>query len=111
MLAGHTVRVRFCYFCANYQQGASSGDFLQSNSSLTTVQCLLRNRIPHAKYENLISKLLNGERLPQESGVLELMYASAFLIFILGLTAIPSQAERKQDPRVLCPGGGYKDEC
>ncbi|KIK08874.1 hypothetical protein K443DRAFT_655406 [Laccaria amethystina LaAM-08-1] len=39
----------------------------------TINKCLLRNRIPHPKYENLISKLLNGERLPQETGVLELL--------------------------------------
>ncbi|PPQ67890.1 hypothetical protein CVT26_007090, partial [Gymnopilus dilepis] len=39
----------------------------------TINKCLLRNRIPHPKYENLISKLLNGERLPQEAGVLELL--------------------------------------
>ncbi|KAF8966334.1 atypical/PIKK/FRAP protein kinase [Flammula alnicola] len=35
----------------------------------TINKCLLRNRIPHPKYESLISKLLNGERLPQEAGV------------------------------------------
>ncbi|KAK0489036.1 phosphatidylinositol 3-kinase [Armillaria novae-zelandiae] len=34
---------------------------------------LVRNRIPHVKYENLITKLLNGEQLPQEPGVLELL--------------------------------------
>ena len=46
-------------------------------------KCLLRNRIPHPKYETLISKLLNGERLPQEAGVLELLYAfSTLLSFI-----------------------------
>ncbi|KIM44660.1 hypothetical protein M413DRAFT_25110 [Hebeloma cylindrosporum] len=39
----------------------------------TINKCLLRNRIPHPKYETLISKLLNGERLPQEAGVLELL--------------------------------------
>ncbi|KAF9006075.1 phosphatidylinositol 3-kinase [Cyathus striatus] len=37
----------------------------------TINKCLLRNRIPHPKYENLISKLLNGERLPQDTGILE----------------------------------------
>jgi FKBP12-rapamycin complex-associated protein len=36
-------------------------------------QCLMRGKIPHPKYENLISKLLNGERLPQDAGVLELL--------------------------------------
>ncbi|KIM49486.1 hypothetical protein M413DRAFT_21701 [Hebeloma cylindrosporum] len=39
----------------------------------TINKCLLRNRIPHPKYETLISKLLNGERLPHEAGVLELL--------------------------------------
>ncbi|KIM34649.1 hypothetical protein M413DRAFT_33133 [Hebeloma cylindrosporum] len=39
----------------------------------TINKCLLRNRNPHPKYETLISKLLNGERLPQEAGVLELL--------------------------------------
>jgi FKBP12-rapamycin complex-associated protein len=43
----------------------------------TINKCLLRNRIPHPKYENLISKLLNGERLPQEAGVLELLLSEA----------------------------------
>ncbi|PSR71034.1 hypothetical protein PHLCEN_2v13082 [Hermanssonia centrifuga] len=38
----------------------------------TVNKCLLRNRIPHPKYENLISKLLNGERLPQEPGASDL---------------------------------------
>jgi len=42
-------------------------------------KCLLRNRIPHPKYETLISKLLNGERLPQEAGVLELLYVFSIL--------------------------------
>ncbi len=37
------------------------------------VQALLRHRIPHPKYESLVSKLLNGERLPQELGTLEYM--------------------------------------
>lgn len=47
-------------------------------------KCLLRNRIPHPKYETLISKLLNGERLPQEAGVLELLYVSqSCLIFAI----------------------------
>ncbi|KAF9561208.1 phosphatidylinositol 3-kinase [Agrocybe pediades] len=39
----------------------------------TINKCLLRNKISHSKYENLISKLLNGERLPQDAGVLELL--------------------------------------
>jgi len=38
-------------------------------------QCLLRNRIPHPRYENLISKLLNGERLPQEPGAHDILCA------------------------------------
>ncbi|KAH9004515.1 atypical/PIKK/FRAP protein kinase [Lactarius hatsudake] len=37
----------------------------------TINKALLRHRIPHPKYENLVSKLLNGERLPQELGTLE----------------------------------------
>jgi len=36
-------------------------------------QCLMRSKIPHPKYENLIYKLLNGERLPQDAGALELL--------------------------------------
>ncbi|KAG8220979.1 hypothetical protein J3R82DRAFT_2485 [Butyriboletus roseoflavus] len=36
-------------------------------------KCLLRNRIHHPRYENLINKLLNGERLPQESGIHDLL--------------------------------------
>ncbi|KIK95251.1 hypothetical protein PAXRUDRAFT_33077 [Paxillus rubicundulus Ve08.2h10] len=36
-------------------------------------KCLLRNRIHHPRYENLITKLLNGERLPQESGIHDLL--------------------------------------
>ncbi|KAF9525319.1 phosphatidylinositol 3-kinase [Crepidotus variabilis] len=43
----------------------------------TINKCLLRNRVPHPKYENLISKLLNGERLPQEAGVLELLMSES----------------------------------
>ncbi|KAK0217827.1 phosphatidylinositol 3-kinase [Armillaria fumosa] len=39
----------------------------------TINKALVRNRIPHVKYENLITKLLNGEQLPQEPGVLELL--------------------------------------
>jgi FKBP12-rapamycin complex-associated protein len=46
--------------------------------SRTSLQCLIRNRIPHPKYESLISKLLNGERLPQETGVLELLYVPEY---------------------------------
>lgn len=34
---------------------------------------MLRNRIHHPRYENLITKLLNGERLPQESGIHDLL--------------------------------------
>lgn len=33
----------------------------------------MRGKIPHPKYENLIYKLLNGERLPQDAGILELL--------------------------------------
>ncbi|KAI0046207.1 atypical/PIKK/FRAP protein kinase [Auriscalpium vulgare] len=43
----------------------------------TINKVLLRNRIPHPKYENLISKLLNGERLPQELGTLELIMSES----------------------------------
>ncbi|KAI0792169.1 FAT-domain-containing protein [Abortiporus biennis] len=39
----------------------------------TINKCLLRNRITHPKYENLISKLLNGERLPQEASAADLL--------------------------------------
>ncbi|KAI0078720.1 phosphatidylinositol 3-kinase [Panus rudis PR-1116 ss-1] len=35
-------------------------------------KCLHRNKLTHARYENLIAKLLSGERLPQEAGALEL---------------------------------------
>jgi hypothetical protein len=45
-------------------------------------QCLLRNRIPHPKYENLISKLLNGERLPQETGILELLFVIYYVLHV-----------------------------
>ena len=44
-----------------------------SGQSLTSSQSILRKTISHPRYENLISKLLNGERLPQETGVLELL--------------------------------------
>ncbi|KAI0924480.1 hypothetical protein AcW2_005356 [Taiwanofungus camphoratus] len=37
----------------------------------TVNKAIIRNRIPHPKYENLIFKLLNGERLPQEAGLPE----------------------------------------
>lgn len=40
---------------------------------IIATQCLLRNRIVHPKYESFIAKLLNGERLPQDTGVLELL--------------------------------------
>ncbi|KAI0040710.1 atypical/PIKK/FRAP protein kinase [Auriscalpium vulgare] len=43
----------------------------------TINKVFLRNRIPHPKYENLISKLLNGERLPQELGALELIISES----------------------------------
>ncbi|TDL23875.1 atypical/PIKK/FRAP protein kinase [Rickenella mellea] len=39
----------------------------------TINKALLKHRFTHAKYENLVSKLLNGERLPQETGVIELL--------------------------------------
>ncbi|KAJ3508971.1 hypothetical protein NMY22_g16449 [Coprinellus aureogranulatus] len=38
----------------------------------TISKSMHRNRISHPRYENLISKLLNGERLPQENSVMEL---------------------------------------
>ena len=53
---------------------------------LVLAQCLLRNRIPHPKYESLISKLLNGERLPQETGALEFLSVSGLLIAWVFLT-------------------------
>ncbi|KAI0316749.1 atypical/PIKK/FRAP protein kinase [Amylostereum chailletii] len=39
----------------------------------TINKVLIRTRFTNAKYESLISKLLNGERLPQELGALELI--------------------------------------
>ncbi|KAG5734545.1 Phosphatidylinositol 3-kinase tor2 [Termitomyces sp. T112] len=39
----------------------------------TINKSILRNRITHPKYENLISKLLNGERLPQEASILDIL--------------------------------------
>ncbi|RDB15759.1 Serine/threonine-protein kinase tor2, partial [Hypsizygus marmoreus] len=43
----------------------------------TINKCLVKHRIPHPKYENLISKLLNGERLPQEAGVLDILLSES----------------------------------
>ncbi|KAG6845015.1 hypothetical protein H0H87_001536 [Tephrocybe sp. NHM501043] len=43
----------------------------------TINKSILRNRITHPKYENLISKLLNGERLPQEAGVLDILQSES----------------------------------
>lgn len=40
---------------------------------LILVQCLVRKGVSHPRYENLITKLLNGERLPQDTGVLEML--------------------------------------
>ena len=40
----------------------------------------MRSKIPHPKYENLIYKLLNGERLPQDAGILELLWVSSTFI-------------------------------
>ena len=62
----------FRYLRSHDQQGT----FLQLlwfQRILKYLQCLLRNRIHHPRYENLITKLLNGERLPQESGIHELL--------------------------------------
>ncbi|CCM00588.1 uncharacterized protein FIBRA_02624 [Fibroporia radiculosa] len=42
----------------------------------TVNKCMLRNRISHPRYENLISKLLNGERLPQDISLSELPESS-----------------------------------
>ncbi|KAK2463572.1 hypothetical protein APHAL10511_004323 [Amanita phalloides] len=39
----------------------------------TINKCLVRKGISHPRYENLITKLLNGERLPQDTGVLEML--------------------------------------
>lgn len=47
--------------------------FIVTPRELGVRQCLLRNRIHHPRYENLIGKLLNGERLPQEFGIHELL--------------------------------------
>ena len=38
-------------------------------------QCLMANRLQFPKYDQLITKLLNGERLPSEYGLVE-QYAS-----------------------------------
>ncbi|KAF5387292.1 hypothetical protein D9757_005800 [Collybiopsis confluens] len=37
----------------------------------TINKAVLRNRITHGRYEGLISKLLNGERLPQDAGTID----------------------------------------
>ncbi|KZT27933.1 phosphatidylinositol 3-kinase [Neolentinus lepideus HHB14362 ss-1] len=39
----------------------------------TINKCMVKHRIIHPKYENLISRLLNGERLPQDAGALEIL--------------------------------------
>ncbi|KAE9399554.1 phosphatidylinositol 3-kinase [Gymnopus androsaceus JB14] len=39
----------------------------------TINKAVLRNRITHTRYEGLISKLLNGERLPQDVGPIDTM--------------------------------------
>ncbi|KAG2355693.1 atypical PIKK FRAP protein kinase [Suillus spraguei] len=54
----------------------------------TINKCLLRNRIPHPRYENLISKLLNGERLPQEPGTHDLLESKAAEI------SVPAEAAK-----------------
>lgn len=76
-------------------------------SSLNKLQCLLRNRISHPKYENLISKLLNGEHLPQETGVLELLYVSA-IHRLAAVTNIHSMSENLQAPEVSAPADATK---
>jgi FKBP12-rapamycin complex-associated protein len=54
----------------------------------TINKCLLRNRISHPRYENLISKLLNGERLPQEPGTHDLLESKAAEI------SVPAEAAK-----------------
>ncbi|KAI0825631.1 FAT domain-containing protein [Irpex lacteus] len=39
----------------------------------TIEKALRRNRVSHVKYESLITKLLNGERLPQDSSALDIL--------------------------------------
>lgn len=39
--------------------------------TMSVLQSLIRYRISHPRYENLVSKLLSGDRLPQEVGLLE----------------------------------------
>ncbi|KAG6841465.1 hypothetical protein C0991_010890 [Blastosporella zonata] len=50
---------------------------LLPHQTLIIRQSILRNRLTHPKYENLISKLLNGERLPQEAGVLDILQSES----------------------------------
>lgn len=49
-------------------------------------QALRKNRVSHAKYSNLITKLLDGERLPQDSSALDLLYEICTLPSISPLT-------------------------
>ncbi|KAF9047130.1 phosphatidylinositol 3-kinase [Hymenopellis radicata] len=61
-----TAMDTLCSLCVQF--GADFAIFVP-----TINKCLVRHRIQHLKYENLITKLLNGEQLPQEPSVLELL--------------------------------------
>ena len=38
------------------------------------IQCLLNTRFTHIKYEVLVTRFLNGDRLPQDSGAQDALY-------------------------------------
>ncbi|PCH36202.1 atypical/PIKK/FRAP protein kinase [Wolfiporia cocos MD-104 SS10] len=52
-------------------------------------KCLMRNRVSHPKYENLITKLLNGERLPHELNTIDVPDSSKAADF-----SAPAEATR-----------------
>ncbi|KAK7686283.1 hypothetical protein QCA50_010507 [Cerrena zonata] len=64
-------------------------------------KCLVRNRINHPRYDSLIGKLLNGERLPQEAGAPEIISgdsskAAEFSAPAEATKMIPNQQHLKQ---------------
>ena len=72
-------------------------------------KALLRSKVHHSKYDSLVTKLLNGEGLPQELGALELMSATPFTISQILLTVSQNDGER-EDARILCSGRSGQDD-
>ena len=58
-----------------------------NQTHIALLQTLSRHSMKHVRYESLVTRLLNGEHLPQDADALDMLYVRLSVLQCLGLNA------------------------